>query len=176
MSDHAADAVVPPKTTVLTLVGGLHFRATTPTGFTVDVDSRIDAGERAVAPSPMELQLIALGGCGAMDAISILRKMRQHVTAYEVRLTYTRASEHPKVYTSVQIVHALRGDCLAESNVHRAIQLTMVRYCPVFAMLYPKVAITEHYELTDEASGVVITGDVSMEEEPPESRFPGVLA
>ncbi len=164
MSDAPAQRSNMPRATVLTLIDGLHFRATTPSGFTIDIDSRIDAGERAVAPSPMELQLVALGGCGAMDAISILRKMRQDVKAYQVRLSYTRAPEHPRVYTSVGIVHAIRGVGLVETNVHRAIQLTMIRYCPVFAMLYPKVAISERYEITDDASGVVIRGDVSMEE------------
>ncbi len=158
-----------PPQTVLRLKDGLHFVATTPAGFTVDLDSKVEAGPDAVAPSPMELQLIALGGCGAMDSVSILRKMRQDVTAYEVRLSYTRALEHPRVYTSVQIVHVVHGRNLIEANVHRAIQLTMVRYCPVFAMLSPKVDITERYEMIDDVTGAIASGDVAMEEALPDS-------
>jgi hypothetical protein len=48
-----------------------------------------------------------------------------------------------------------------EANVRRAIALTVARYCPVYAMLSPTVAITERFEITDEASGGVIRGDVT---------------
>ena len=43
-----------------------------------------DSGPGMVAPSPVEMLLVALGGCDGMDVISILRKKRQRVTAYEV--------------------------------------------------------------------------------------------
>ena len=165
MSDLPAQPVDDAKTTVLTLVDGLHFRARTPTGFTVDIDSRIEAGERAVAPSPMELQLVALGGCGAMDAMSILRKMRQDVAAYEVRLTYARAPEHPRVYTAVHIVHAVpacrvgRSERASRNRADDDPLLSRVRH-----------ALPEGGDLRSAmkspmtVSGVVITGDVSPAE------------
>lgn len=149
---------MPDSETTLHLTEGLAFEAATPSGFRLLLDSPVDPAHAPAGPAPMELQLVALGGCTAMDTISILRKMRQEVTAYDVRLTHTRAPEHPKVYTSVQLTHAVRGRGLSEANVRRAIELTMTRYCPVFAMLYPKVDITERYELTDEATGEVTRG------------------
>ena len=152
------------RETVLRLRDGLRFTATTPSGFEVELDSAVEPAEAVSAPSPMELQLVALGGCTAMDVISILRKMRQDVTSYEVGLTHTRAAEHPKAYTSVQIVHRLRGRGVAEANVRRAIALTMTRYCPVFAMLYPKVAITERFEISEEQTGALLSGDASAED------------
>jgi putative redox protein len=145
------------------LVDGLHFVGATPSGHTIDLDSNVE-GPPAAA-TPMELQLVALGGCTAMDTISILRKMRQDVTAYDVRLTSERAVEHPRVYTSIVMIHEFRGRDLSEAQVHRAIQLTMIRYCPVFAMLYPKVGIRERYAITDAVSGDVVSGDVSMEDD-----------
>src|SRR5215470_9239601 len=51
----------------------------------------------------MEMLLVGLGGCTGMDVISILRKLRQHVTGYEVRLRGERASEHPKVFTAIVV-------------------------------------------------------------------------
>jgi putative redox protein len=149
---------------VLRLKDGLRFTATTASGFEVELDSAVDADAPLSAPSPMELQLVALGGCTAMDVISILRKMRQDVTSYEVGLAHTRSPEHPRVYTSVQIAHRLRGSGIGEANVRRAIALTMTRYCPVFAMLYPKVAITERFEITDEQTGAVVAGEASAED------------
>lgn len=154
--------------TRLHLVEGLHFVGTTPSGHAIDLDSHV--GDPPVAATPMELQLVALGGCTAMDTISILRKMRQDVTAYDVRLTSERAAEHPRVYTSIVMTHEVRGQGISEANVHRAIQLTMLRYCPVFAMLYPEVEIRERYEITENDAGTFVAGDVSMEEGAPSSE------
>ncbi|HYM16850.1 MAG TPA: OsmC family protein [Dehalococcoidia bacterium] len=150
--------------TTLHLKDGLTFEAATPSGFRLLVDSAITPSDDLTGPTPMELQLVAFGGCTAMDTISILRKMRQDVTSYDVRLTHTRAPEHPKVYTSIQLTHAVRGRDLSEPNVRRAIELTMARYCPVFAMLHPTVDITERYELVDDSTGAVTDGDVPVPE------------
>jgi putative redox protein len=152
----------PETETRLHLVDGLHFAGTTPSGYVVDLDSNVDGSP--VAPTPMELQLVTLGGCTGMDAVSILRKMRQEITGYDLRLTSTRAAEHPRVYTSILLVHEVRGRAVSEANVRRAIGLTMTRYCPVFAMLHPKVEIREQYEITDEDSGLVTRGEVSIAE------------
>ena len=153
---------MPDRETLLHLKDGLKFEAHTPSGFDLVLDSFVTPSDTLTAPTPMELQLVALGGCTAMDTISVLRKMREDVTAYDVRLTNTRAREHPKRYTSIQLTHVLRGRDLSEPNVRRAIELTMTRYCPVFAMLHPTVDITERYELIDEAGGPTVTGEVPL--------------
>lgn len=111
----------------------------------------------------MELQLVALGGCGAMDVISILRKMRQEVTSYRVRLDAKRAEEHPRVYTSIVMTHHLAGTDLSEPNVKRAVQLSMSRYCPVFAMISPTVPVQVQYEVTDAGGAVKGSGAVEVE-------------
>jgi putative redox protein len=151
--------------TRLHLVDGLRFTGTTPSGHTIELDSSVDGAPSA--PTPMEAQLVALGGCTAMDTISILRKMRQEVAAYDVRLSAERAPEHPRVYTSILMTHEVRGWGVSEANVQRAIQLTMTRYCPVFAMLSPGVDIRERYEITDEATGSIASGEVSVASEDP---------
>lgn len=159
--EKGAGAMAVSGETILRLHEGLHFEATTPSGFRIDIDSRVEPADAPAGPSPMELQLVALGGCTAMDVASILRKMRQEVAGYEVGLTYTRAKAHPKVYTAVRIEHRLRGRSIGESQVRRAIALTITRYCPVFAMLFPKVAITEHYTISDETTAAVTSGDAT---------------
>lgn len=148
------------NTATMTLIDGLRFTAETGSGHRVELDSRTDDAPLA-APSPMELQLVALGGCTAMDVISILRKMRQEVKEYTLQLTGERASEHPKVYTTIDVVHRLRGRGIAEDSVRRAIQLTIERYCPVFNMLYPKVDIRELYTIEDATSGATVEGVVA---------------
>jgi putative redox protein len=158
---------MPTHETTLHLKHGLTFEARTPSGFQVLLDSVAAPEATLAAPTPMELLLVAFGGCTAMDTISILRKMHQDVTDYDVRLTHTRATEHPKVYTSVQLTHVVRGRDLSEANVRRAVELTMARYCPVFAMLHPTVEISERYELIDVATGATTSADVPV---PPPER------
>src|SRR3990172_9263698 len=113
------------RETVVRFRENLQFTATTPSGFDVELDSSTTPDGALSAPTPMELQLVALGGCSGMDVISILRKMRQDVTSYDVRLTNVRGTEHPGAYTSIELLHAVRGRDVGESNVRRAIELSM---------------------------------------------------
>lgn len=102
------------------------------------------------APSPMELVLIALGGCTGADVVSILEKKRQHVTAYEIEVRGTRRDEHPRIYTSIEVIHRVRGDSIDERAVARAIELSETKYCSVSAMLAASAKITTRYEISSE--------------------------
>src|SRR4026207_2030459 len=66
-------------------------------------------GQRHTAASPMELLLIALGGCPGGDIVSILEKKRQRVTGYEIEVRGQRRAEHPRIYTGIEVVHRVRG-------------------------------------------------------------------
>lgn len=95
-------------------------------------------------PGPMELLLLALGGCTGMDVVSILRKMRQPLEGFRIEVHGERAEEHPKKYTSIEIVYHFKGD-LDERRVQRAIELSETRYCSVEATLRPAVPISSRY-------------------------------
>jgi putative redox protein len=120
------------------------------------------SGVDGAGTSPMQAVLAAVGGCGAMDVISILRKMRQEVESYEIRVSATRASEHPKVFTGIDLRHIVSGLEVNEANVARAIQLTITRYCPVYAMLAPVVPI----RVSDEVRTPAGTVEGRVEPEP----------
>ena len=122
---------------------GLMFEATTAHG-TVDLASGLDEPGSGVVP--MELLATALGGCTAMDVASILLKMRQPLESFTVEVSGERAEEHPKKYTSMQILYRLKGD-LDEHKVERAIELSEERYCSVEATLKPSLPITSRYEI-----------------------------
>ena len=62
------------------------------------------AHDRVTAPTPMELLLIALGGCTGADVVGILEKKRQRVTAYEVEVRAERRAEHPRIYTRLEVI------------------------------------------------------------------------
>jgi putative redox protein len=136
----------------LRLEDGLNFTATTPRGHRVRLSSSADGEANREAPTPMEMVLIALAACSGMDVISVLRKMRQEPVGYDIEIAGQRAADYPRVYTTVEMRHELRGD-VSDAAARRAISLSMEKYCPVFAMLSPGVAITEHYSVVDDAGG-----------------------
>ena len=87
------------------------------------------------ATKPLELLLIALGGCTGMDIVPLFKKMRQDVTAVELNITAERSEEHPKVYTRIDLEYVVTGKALEEEKVKRAIELSQEKYCSVSAML-----------------------------------------
>ena len=91
--------------------------------------------------TPMELLLISLAGCSAMDVATILRKKRQVLEALEVRVHGLRQDEHPTVFTTINLEYVVHGDVDPQA-LARAISLSRERYCPIWAMLEPSIRIT----------------------------------
>ncbi|MGC8971476.1 MAG: OsmC family protein [bacterium] len=101
-------------------------------------------------PTPMELVLVALGGCTGMDIISILQKMRQDVKNFEINLLAERANEHPKVFTKINLEYVVYGTNIDENAVKRAIELSQEKYCSVGGMLKKAVELTYSYKIINE--------------------------
>jgi putative redox protein len=142
----------------VTLRGEMTFDATATSEHTVVLDAAQSVGGHNRGFRPMEMLLMGLGGCTGMDTISLLRKMRQEVTGYEVRLEGTQAQEHPKVYTDISVEHVVRGKGIQEEMVRKSIDLSAHRYCPAGAMLGEVANITYSYRIIDEDSGAEQTG------------------
>ncbi len=121
---------------------GLQFRARSGSGHTMVLDN--EQGDKG--PRPMETVLLALGGCTAMDVISILRKKRQTVTSYEIELAGEKRTEHPSYFTRVEILHRLRGRIDPEAARH-AIELSETKYCSVGAMIGKTAQIVHKFEI-----------------------------
>lgn len=105
----------------------------------------IDAAQVKVAPGPMELLLVALGGCTATDVVGILKKKRQDLRGLVVEITGERAAAPPRVWAKLHVRYRLRGRQLDPKAVVDAIQLSESKYCSVAAMLRKSAEITfEH--------------------------------
>jgi putative redox protein len=153
------------------LVEKMQFRLRTGSGHEALIDASIDVGGEDAGPRPMELLLAALAGCGGMDVISMLRKMRQEITAYTVTAGGETAAGHPRMYTGIELVHRVTGVAVGEPSVRRAIYLSMSRYCPVFATLSPAVPVRVAYEIAEPDGSGLRTGEVRLDgEEPPSPR------
>ncbi len=106
----------------------------------------MDDAQGNAGPRPIEFALLALGGCTAFDVITILRKMRQNVTAYDVELTAEQSLQPPKVFTKINIAHHLAGHVSPEA-VEKAIHLSETKYCSVGAMIGKTAEITHTVQI-----------------------------
>lgn len=112
----------------------LSFIGTGETQFNVPIGGSVDVGGDEDGFRPMELILLGLAGCTAMDVISILKKKQQDIQYFEVQINGERATEHPKVFTNIKISYILSGRNISRDAVQRAVNLSTEKYCPAQAM------------------------------------------
>jgi putative redox protein len=126
------------------------FDGTTTDGHTLTVDAAAGHGGDGRGPKPIELLLTALAGCTGMDVISVLQKKREPVESFEVFVEGQRATEHPMIYTDIEIVYRVTGN-VNPASIERAIELSRTKYCGVQAMLGKAANITDRYEILPSA-------------------------
>jgi len=105
---------------------------------------------RNAAPTPMELLLVALGSCTAVDVIGILQKKREDVTEYRVEVHGQRRDEHPRSFSRMEVHHVVTGRNISEKSVAQAIELSETKYCSVAATLRPSAEIVSTFEIIEE--------------------------
>ena len=131
-------------------VKGVTFMGITDSNHWVPMDGPIEFGGADAGIRPKELLLLSLIGCTGSDVASILNKMREPYTRFEVVLDGEMTDQHPKVYTKLHITYKVWGEGIKESNLQKAIQLSSQTYCGVTAMLKDSVEISDSYVLNPE--------------------------
>ncbi|NLP11918.1 OsmC family protein [bacterium] len=126
---------------------GLTLTAAADSQHSVIMDVARTAGGNDEGPRPMELVLMGLGGCTAMDVLTILQKKRIVLDDFEMHLEAERSEEHPKVFTGIRIQFIFYGDAIPREAVEKAIELSETKYCSVSAMLKKTARITTEYEI-----------------------------
>ncbi|MDT7526701.1 MULTISPECIES: OsmC family protein [Idiomarinaceae] len=121
---------------------GLVFEAKSGSGHSLLMD-----GNKAEAASPMELVLMAAGGCSSVDVVSILEKARQQVSAVRCEVQGERADATPAVFTKVHLHFVVTGTDIADKHVERAVALSADKYCSVAKMLEASVTITHSFAI-----------------------------
>ncbi len=124
----------------------VHLEAKNEQGILVHMDGSPEIGGEDLGVRPMQLVLMALGGCTSMDMLSMLTKMREDVKNYKVTVNAERATEHPMVFIKIHIHYVLEGN-LKKENVEKAINLSMDKYCSVTHMLNSTATITHSFEI-----------------------------
>lgn len=136
-------------TAKITWVDGALLVAEGGSGHTITMDGAADIGGRNLASRPMEVLLMGMGGCTAIDVVSMLKKQRQDIEGVEVSLVAERAEDHPKVYTSVKLVYTVRGRKLNKALVERAVSLSDEKYCSATAMVKKSASVTHEIVLVE---------------------------
>ncbi|TXI58788.1 MAG: peroxiredoxin [Limnohabitans sp.] len=128
---------------------GMAFVAETGSGHLLVMDGAPDGGGRDLAPRPMETVLAGTGGCAAYDVVLILRRGRQPVRGWSVKLQAQRADVDPKVFTRIHMHFTVSGRGLSEAAVARAIQLSHEKYCSASAMLSKTAQISTGFDIVE---------------------------
>jgi putative redox protein len=112
----------------------------------------MDDKDGASGPKPIELVAAGLAGCTAFDVITILRKKRQRVTGYEVRVEADQAPQPPAVFTEVRIRHIVTGYGIDPAAIEDAIRLSEEKYCSVGNMINKTAKFVTSYEVVEKAT------------------------
>ena len=94
----------------------------------------------------MEVLLMGILGCTAMDVISVLKKKRQTVHGLKVFATGERAPEQPKYYTKIHLEYVAYGE-VDPVALARSIQLSEEKYCSAIATVRGSAQFTSSYRV-----------------------------
>ncbi len=130
----------------ITWVEDMQFVAAGDSGHAILMDSNTESGGHNSAARPMEVLLMGVLGCTAMDVISILKKKRQPVQGFKIFATGERAAENPKKYTKIHLEYVAYGD-VDPKALARAIELSETTYCGAMATVRGVAEITSSYRV-----------------------------
>jgi len=127
----------------------VHFEGTSATtDVKVHIDGSPDIGGQGLGPRPMELVLMALGSCSALDLVSILKKQRQQIDEVKIDVAGQRREAIPHIFTAIHISFYLKGN-IDQAKAEKAAELAVKKYCSVHDMLAAGgVAITYSIEIS----------------------------
>jgi len=113
----------------------------------IDADPHVGGENRGLRPKPF--MLAALGGCTAMDVISILKKMRVDVESFNVKVEGDLTEEFPKHFFKMHVIYEFTGKDLPMDKLKKAVELSEERYCGVSAVYKKTMEITSEIKVTE---------------------------
>jgi putative redox protein len=111
--------------------GDFGFEVKDENGHILKTDSSIDNGGSNYGFRPMQLILCALGSCSAIDMISVLKKQRQTVEHFKIKVEGEREPDTiPSLWKSIKVSFELHGN-IDKEKAEKAGALSIERYCSV---------------------------------------------
>ncbi len=118
-------------------------------GHKIIIDAEPGVGGRDRGPRPKPFMLVSLGGCTAMDVISILMKMRVEVDKFNVTVEGFLTEEHPKQFYKMNVVYEFTGKNLPMDKLKKAVELSEERYCGVTAVYKRALEVTSEIKVNE---------------------------
>ena len=132
---------------VLKQIKGCSFIGKAESNHWVAIDTPKETCGSDAASTPMELILLALGSCSGADIVSILDKKKTPIKSFEINIDAERSDSYPKVFKKIALKYIFYGKNIDPKHVEQAISLSEKKYCSVYAMLKPSVAISSSYTI-----------------------------
>ena len=127
-----------------------HFEAKSETGNIAQMDAGENIGGHNKGVRPMQMLLMGLGGCSAIDIVLILKKQKQIVEDFTISIDAEREPNvEPSLWKTIVIHFKFKGK-IDKDKAERAVQLSIEKYCSVSKTL--------------EIAGAKITYKVSINE------------
>jgi putative redox protein len=115
--------------------GDFGFEAKDSNGHIVKIDTSLETGGTNFGSRPMQLLLMGLGGCSGIDIIAILKKQRQTVDSFSIKIEGEREKgKEPSLWEDIKVVFELKGT-IDPDKAYRACELSMEKYCSVASTL-----------------------------------------
>ena len=95
---------------------------------------------------PKALMLSSLAGCGGLDIVSLLRKMRAEVEEFKITTTADLTEDHPRIFKNVVVTYQFFGSDFKKDKIQKAVDLSIERYCGVMEMFRKFTDVTVNVE------------------------------
>ncbi|WP_212004172.1 OsmC family protein [Chitinophaga sp. HK235] len=110
---------------------GFNMEAVDEGGHKVLMDSSLENGGKNNGVRPMQMIIMGLGGCSAIDVLMILKKQRQEVKDFRIEIEADREKgKEPSLWETAHIVFHFTGN-IDPDKAARAVELSMNKYCSV---------------------------------------------
>jgi putative redox protein len=127
-------------------VEGFQFVGESGSGHAIVIDAPNATGGTSTGMTPMEMLLVAIGGCSGMDVTSVLKKKRLKVHDIDIKVRGVKAEDYPQKYTEIELEFIVTGTNLPDETVKKAIDLSLDKYCSVKASLEGSAKISYTYK------------------------------
>lgn len=129
-----------------------HFEGSGSSEVKVHTDGSPEIGGQNLGVRPMELLLMGLASCSAIDIVLILKKQRQQITDFRIIAEGDRVKEDAterKPFRNIHIQFLLKGHLLDRAKIDRAVKLSMEKYCSATAQFESLATITHEVKIEE---------------------------
>ena len=130
--------------------GLFHLESFNQDGLSVETDASESIGGTNKGVRPMQMVLMAMGSCSAIDVVLILEKQKQQLDDIKINIKAQREEDKiPSLFTHIDVHFKLFGN-IEEKKAKRAVQLSMDKYCSVAQILKKGATIDYSFEIIKE--------------------------